>query len=280
MHALVDADILRYEIGFASEVGWKNGDLPPGEYVEEMLHNRLDRIIHGAGATSSTLFLSEGRTFRSDIATVKPYKGTRRHVKPWHFNNLTVYMRDVLGASIVTTIEADDAMAIMQTQVIKDKGLYRVIDGKADVLFSKETIICTRDNGLKQVPGWHYSWEMGAQPEFGPVLVTKEGGGLSLNKKRSEIKGTGLPFFYAQVLQGDTADNIPGLPGCGAVRTYELLKDGVYGGHPADIAYQEYYDHYGDECDERLLEQGQLCWMTRRLHPDGSPELWTIGQEE
>ena len=275
MHALIDADILRYEVGFASEVGWKNGDLPPFEYVEEMLHNRLDRIVHGAGATSSTLFLSEGPTFREAIATVKPYKGTRRHVKPWHFNNLTVYMRDVLGAEIVVAIEADDAMSVRQCTAIWNRSIYHENSGnKVD-----ETIICTRDKDLRQVPGWHYGWEMGAQPEFGPMLVTKEGGGLSLNKKRSEIKGTGLPFFYAQVLQGDTADNIPGLPGCGAVRTHDLLEDCTLGAM-LDMVKNEYEREYGSEWEEWLLEQGQLCWMSRRLNPDGSAVLWQIGMEE
>jgi len=143
----------------------------------------------------------------------------------------------------------------------------------------EETVICTRDKDLRQVPGWHYGWEMGAQPEFGPMLVTKEGGGLYLNKKRSEIKGTGLPFFYAQVLQGDRADDIPGLPGCGAVRTHDLLEDCALD-EMLDVVRIAYECEYGSEWEERLLEQGRLCFMTRRLHPDGSPVLWEIGMEE
>lgn len=264
MHALVDADILRYEVGFASEVGWKNGDIPPWEYVQEMLEMRLYRIMRGAGATTSTLFLTEGPTFRYDIATVKPYKGNRKAEKPWHYDNLTVYMRDVLGATIVTHIEADDAMSIIQV-------------AQNEFCGKPVTIICTRDKDLKQVPGWHYQWEMGAQGEWGPELVKKEGDGLTLNKKRSSVVGTGLPFFYSQVLQGDRADNIPGLPGCGAVKTYELLEDLE---DPASCVEDAYQDHYGDEWEERLLEQGQLCWMTRRLHTDGKPVLWELGVEE
>lgn len=267
MHALIDADILRYEVGFASEVGWKNGDFPPWEYTQEMLEMRLDRIMQGAGATNSTLFLTEGPTFRYDLATVKPYKGNREDHRPWHFDNLTVYMRDVLGAEVVAGIEADDAMAIEQTRVETEDAM------------AKRTIICTRDKDLRQVPGWHYGWEMGAQPEFGPVLVTQEGDGLALNSKRNAIVGTGLPFFYSQVLTGDRADNIPGLPGCGAVAAYAALVDNPNPEQTVIYMYEEYYGYHEDEWEERLLEQGRLCWMTRRLHPDGKPVLWEIGME-
>ncbi len=266
MHALIDADILRYEVGFAAEVGWKNGDIPPWQYVEEMLALRLERIMQGAGATTSTLFLTEGPTFRYDIATVKPYKGNRKEAKPWHFDNLTVYFRDVLGAVVVTDIEADDAMAIKQVDML-------------EVWKKPSTIICTRDKDLRQVPGWHYGWEMGNQPEFGPTFVEVDENNLELNEKRNAIKGTGLPFFYAQVLWGDRADNIPGLPGCGAVAVYNALH------HTSSydcmkIVKDMYRDYYGAGYAEQLLEQGQLCWMTRRLHPDGTPVLWELDMEE
>ncbi len=184
-------------------------------------------------------------------------------------------MRDVLGASIITEIEADDAMSINQTEVITERNGPLPWNG-----YNKETIICTRDKDLRQVPGWHYGWEMGAQPEYGPVLVDKEGDGLELNAKRTAVVGTGLPFFYSQVLQGDRADNIPGLPGCGAVSTYNCLKEGACEGDYLGMVSAHYHAHYGqDEWEERLLEQGQLCWMTRRLHPDGKPVLWEIGME-
>lgn len=268
MHALIDGDIIRYEVGFAAEVGWKNNDLPPWQYVEDMLLERIQRILHGAGATTYTLYVTEGKTFRYDIATVKPYKGNRKADKPWHFNNISVYLKDVLGAVVVRDIEADDAMAIEQT------GVEHLREGCPEVA---PTIICTRDKDLRQVPGWHYGWEMGAQPSFGPEFVLWDDANLELNDKRNAIKGTGLAFFYAQVLWGDRADNIPGLPGCGAVAAYEALKADNDGLYTVSNMYQE---HYGGEWEERLLEQGQLCWMSRRLHPDGKPVLWELDMTE
>ncbi len=259
MIPLLDADILRYEVGFGAETGWQTeGELPPWSYVEEMLHYRIDRICSDVSATEPpVLYITEGRTFRFDIAKRKPYKGTRKDHKPWHFNNLTVYMKDVLGCEVVTGIEADDQMVI-------------------DHLGDEETIICSRDKDLRQCPGPFYSWELGKQPSYGPLVITKEGT-IELSEDKKKIVGNGLAFFYAQLLWGDTADNIPGLPGCGPVATYDILHEGEGGLYEVGFAYEE---HYGADWEEELLEQGRLCWMTRRLNEDGSPVLWKIGMED
>ena len=47
-----------------------------------------------------------------------------------------------------------------------------------------------------------------------------------------------------------------------------------------ELVKEQYEDHYGADWEEELLEQGRLCWMTRRLHEDGSPVLWEIGMED
>lgn len=258
---LVDGDIIRYEIGFAAETGWRaiteNPEaIPPFDYVENLLNERLQIMMNEIGTKEPPIiFFTEGHTFRFDLATSRPYKGTRIEKKPWHYDNLTVYLRDVLRAQVVTHIEADDAISIMH------------------VNHPEETIICSRDKDLRQVPGWFYSWELGYQPAFGPVYIDKAGS-LSLSDDgKNKLTGTGLPFFYSQVLTGDRVDNIPGLPGCGPVAAYNMLKDrGV--DEQLDVVRTAYAD------DEYLLEQGRLCWMTRRLNEDGSPELWEIGMEE
>jgi hypothetical protein len=262
MKPLIDADILRYEIGFAAEQGWQTEEIPPWWYVEEFLLARIEEICERAGGTESyQLYLTGKGNFRDEIAVTKPYKGTRKDNKPWHFNNLTVYMRDVLDAIVVDGIEADDRMTI-------------------DHLASEgRTIICSRDKDLRQVPGMFYSWELGRQAEFGPVLIHTPGW-ISLSPDHKKIIGTGLPFFYSQLLTGDAVDNIPGLPKCGPVRAFEILsgRDG-----PPDMLKslcEAYNAHYGDVWEEKLLEQGRLLWMTRRLNEDGSPVLWEIGMTE
>lgn len=270
MKALVDADILRYELGFAAETGWRAikedpEAIPPFDYVEDMLLKRLEYIKTETKADSMELYLTSGPTFREQIATVKPYKGTRPDKKPWHYNNLSVYIRDVLPTKVIRHIEADDALAVEHTNSWEP------------------TVLCSRDKDLKQVPGMFYSWELGNQAAFGPVEISKVGS-LSLSDDNKKLTGTGFAFFCAQVLMGDPVDNIPGLPGCGPVATYEKLSFAndlkEEGGYLTEALCEAYIDKYGDESEERLLEQGRLCWMTRRLHGDGSPVLYEIGMTE
>lgn len=253
-----------YEIGFAAAIGWNKKtnttDIPPWEYVQEILEQRLNTILQACQVNDYTLYLTEGKTFRYDIAKKRPYKGTRKDNKPWHYNNLTVYMRDVLNAKICTYLEADDVMAIDH------------------VASNGQTILASRDKDTLQVPGMHYTWENGRQPSFGPELITKEGW-LKLNAKRDDLKGTGLSFFYAQVLMGDKVDNIGGLPNCGPVQAYELLanKSSEQQYENVCAAYQRYYP---ENWKEELLEQGKLTWLVRRLNQNGMPITWELEMTE
>lgn len=261
LQPLIDGDILRYEIGFGAETGWKaiKNDpeaIPPFYFVEEMLHMRLNNIKAMCNTDRQPeIFITEGRTFREDIAKLKPYKGTRKDSKPWHFRNLTAYLKGGLNATVVTGVEADDLMAIRHG---------------AD----PNTIICSRDKDLKQVPGWHYSWELGLQPSFGPELITNEGSlHINTEKKPPKLTGTGLLFFYSQLLTGDTVDNIPGLPGCGPVAAHKILTQEDERSLYERVA-DAYTEHYGNDAESAMLEQGRLCWIVRRFKDDGSPEVW------
>jgi 5'-3' exonuclease len=91
------------------------------------------------------------------------------------------------------------------------------------------------------------------------------------------LKATGLAAFYGQILTGDRVDNIPGLDKCGPVAAYNILS------HAKDMfsaVEDEYMEGVDGDYEDLLLEQGRLCWMTRKLHEDGSPVLWEIGMED
>ncbi len=271
MKALIDGDILRYEIGWGALTGWKaiteTEEVPPFDYVEKLLLQRIASIQEATNSDSYCLYLTEGHTFRYDIAKTKPYKGTRKENKPWHFDNLTAYMQGVLHCRTVTHIEADDALGI---EAIKDV---------------EHTIICTRDKDLRQIPVNVYSWELGRQAAFGPLLVSDPG---TLELIDGKLRGTGFAFFCAQMLMGDSVDNIPGVPKVGPVKAYEILTPTLemeVGNLVApsliecvDYAYLEYY---GDnDWEDRMLEQGQLLWVVRELNEDGSPVIWERGKIE
>lgn len=278
---LIDSDVLRYELGFSGE--FNETDEATGEtrhvirewdFVEELIVNKIKFIcgeveasepplLFLTGNSHSTRLLNDARRlkgeapielaapFRELVATVKPYKGTRKGEKPFHFDNITAYLVANYDCRISNGLEADDLMAIEQT-------------GR-----NGQTIICTRDKDLRMVPGWHYGWECGKQPSFGPELVDSKGW-LRLNEK-GDVKGAGLKFFFYQMLVGDTVDNIPGCPKIGEVKAYKLLNELTTKREHEEAVIEAYKSYYGDEYQERLEEQSKLLWMVRELRPDGSP---------
>lgn len=262
--ALIDGDIIRYEVGFGAETMAKSMDgpdaVPSWDMVDAFLEARISEILLSTKATSYQLYVTEGKTFRFALAKSRPYKGQRVEKKPWHFGNMTAHMANVLGAQVVQHVEADDQLAI-------------------DHLASGgTTVLCSRDKDLRQVPGLFYSWELGNQPSFGPRQIS-DLGDLTLKEGKSpKLTGTGYKFFCAQMLMGDPTDNIPGLPGYGPVAAYEYLND-IDNARDCAAAVATLYDMEGMD-DDYLLEQGRLCWITRRLNPDGTPVLWEKGMIE
>jgi 5'-3' exonuclease len=138
-----------------------------------------------------------------------------------------------------------------------------------------ETIICTRDKDLRSVDGWHYGWELGEQPSFGPFRVDGYGA-IHLSDDRKKITGYGLKFFLSQCLTGDRVDSIPGLPKCGPVAAFERLVDTNTYEEGRQAVLEAYSERYGDEDVYELEEQGRLLWMTRKLNEDGTPVLWDV----
>lgn len=257
MTPLIDADVLLYEVGFAVETGWQGEGRPSFDYAANTLDTRIENICEMVGATAPPILYLTGKTnFRNDIAKRQPYKD-RPSIKPWHYYNLKAYIKGKYAWIEEEGFEADDLMALEQTRR------------------PNETIICTRDKDLRQVPGWHYGWELGSQPQFGPLYV--EGfGEIALSDDRKKIEGWGEKFFYSQCLTGDRVDSVPGLDKCGAVGAFDILGHTNTPEEAFKAVLEAYRGIYGDAAEEELLEQGRLLWMTRELHPDGSPILWEL----
>jgi hypothetical protein len=258
MHPLIDGDILAYEIGFAAEAGWQQEGLPHFDYVADLLDMRITNICGAVEATQPpTLFLTGKSNFRDQIATRQPYK-MRNGVKPFHYYNIRAYLKGMYDWRLTEGLEADDLMALAQTG---------------------NTIICTRDKDLRAVSGWHYGWELGNQPSFGPENV-ETFGYLKLSSDRKSIKGTGMVFFYSQCITGDRVDSVLGLDGYGPVKAFEILNGCTDTLDAFNRVREAYRGLYGDRGDEYLLESGRLLWMTRELNEDGSPVLWEFPIEE
>lgn len=200
--------------------------------------------------------------FRDKVAVKKTYKGNRKTSRPLHYDNLVAYVRATREVITAEGCEADDLLAVWQV--------------KAAPL---TTIICSRDKDLKIVAGMHFGWACGYQPQYGPAQVT-EIGEISLNARRTEIKGSGLKFFYSQILTGDKTDNYPGLPRCGAVKAFDALGECNDEGEMFEAVRGLYRASY-TTCEEEeqglkehlwhreMNEQAQLAWMVCELDEEG-----------
>ena len=189
--------------------------------------------------------------FRDDVAKKKVYKGNRKSSRPLHYDNLVAYVcatRDVICAE---GCEADDLLAVEQY--------------KSEPL---TTVICSRDKDLKIIPGMHYGWACGLQKPF-PFGEVKVNGHINILGGK-KIEGTGLKFFYSQVLTGDVTDNYPGLPRCGAVKTFKALDECNDEVEMFNAVRELYRASYGDEdWHAEMNEQAQLAWMVCEQEEDG-----------
>lgn len=160
--------------------------------AEADLRQRVTQLVLAAeGATghriTPELYISGTGNFRERLGARPKYKGNRATSKPPQFLS---YLRDWAAYAYKATpahgAEADDFVSIAQNS-------------------SDDTVIWSPDKDLLQVPGRHLDVEAG-------VLRTV-----------SEISA--LRSIYVQVLAGDTADNIPGVPGIGMVRAMSRVQE-------------------------------------------------------
>lgn len=263
MTPLIDADIILYEIGFASQVKIDGDILPDSvEDVNQRVDNKIKEICATVYATEPpVLYLTGKGNFRYEVAKAREYKGNRKQIKPFHYNYIKAYLQARWGAIVVDGMEADDALAIHQTSRLKEK----------------DTIICSRDKDLKQVEGFHYTWECGKQGSWGPAWVS-ELGNLSLPSPK-KLVGTGAMFFYSQLLTGDSTDTYDGLPGCGPIGAFKTL-DGLASVRDCfQATLQAYEEKFQEDARERMNEQAQLAWMIRELDEDGKIIFWRMLDE-
>lgn len=220
----------------ANDLSVNNGDVvisSPITLRDESvaIHNMrsmVASICAAVGATDSEVYLTGTGNFREKVATLKPYKGQRAAPKPHHYQAVRDWMV-ADGAIIVDGMEADDMMAIRQMECP-----------------SGSSTICTVDKDLYMVPGPHYNWKTQQY-----VDVSDD---------------DAMRFFYVQLVEGDSIDNIPGAFHILGKRCTQELKQQAYDGG-ASFLLDLYKDHLAE-----LDEIGKLLWMKRTRDDDWSVE--------
>jgi len=237
-----------YDIGYAAQP--KDGELMSFDWCMSIIDRRVKEITDNLCCTEYYGYLTGKGNFRDELAKADVYKGNRSSPKPHWFQHIRTYLQMQHKATVVNGMEADDAIAIDMT--------------------ADQSVICvSRDKDLRQVQGWHYGYSVGKQPEY-PLQYVDFIGDLQLPTPRKVI-GTGIKFFWSQVLTGDATDNYKGLRKFGPVGAYELLKDVVDPDEMYDLVLGKYLEFDPENGFNKFREQCQLAWMVRKLNADGSP---------
>ena len=143
--AIIDADIICYRVGFASE------DVSEEVCLARVTHLVNEIVYQDLKCDDYKAYITGKGNYRNELAVTEPYKGNRKDAKrPQHYDAIRKHLQR-LGAELVEGSEADDAVA---TEATKTGGW-----------------IVSIDKDLDQVAGWHYNFVK--QEEY---YVTEEEG--------------------------------------------------------------------------------------------------------
>ena len=255
LHA--DADFLAYQ----SASKWETEDY---QEVCLDLDNRIEDLRKLACAEIIVLHLTMGdKGGRGEIARLKKYQGNRkkneclRHRVDLLRTRMAQMWQKGISPFPQYDQEADDSLC---------QAMHTAVGGQ-DVMWSK-------DKDLKMVGGYHLQ-------DNGDLVMYPWGYGeawLDKSQATAKIDGMGRAFFWHQLLQGDSADNITGVPGIGAVKAVSMLKEANTDLEAFKIVSKAYLHHYGaskftlqcwdgkqeiKEPLDMMVEQARLLWMRR-----------------
>ncbi len=214
------------------------------------LLSRLDTAKRACGATKVMVHLSDARSTKGErflIATTKPYQGQRNSGrKPDNWQHLREFMEgyegDKFDKKLWLNREADDGMAYVCT---------------ASAALGRMHAVLTADKDMRMFPGYHVVWttfQIVEVPYYAFDVIGGEG------------KQYGHKWFWLQMLMGDTADNIPGLPRVGEVAAGTALKGVTNNNDAYQIVKTMYAQKMGAGWARYFVEMAMLLWMRTDRH--------------
>lgn len=278
MRLLLDSDVLAYKAAFATEktkylveftaagqgtacfddaksakaadgILWSRKDVKPAAEAIETLDAMVSDICRQLeGSASDVVMILTGvGNFRHKIATRADYKGNRFGERPKNYNAVREHMIDKWKAIVTSGEEADDRLGIEMTR-------------------DPNSVCCSIDKDLRQLPGWHYDFTTGEL-----VLIDQRMADLS---------------FYAQVLSGDDVDNVPGLKGIGKVKAKSALAECTSALECWNVCLEMYFVQFnGKKGFKYALEAARLLHVRRKPKQIWSSKLadsqpWDISLED
>lgn len=202
------------------------------DFALQIVEHTLDAIVENAKPASLKLFLSGRDNFRYAVAKTTPYKGSREFTqKPKYLRKIREHLINAFGAELTDGYEADDAIGIASTEL------------------GARSFIATIDKDMDQLPGWHYDWVKDRV--------------YRVSRKDADFN------LYAQVLSGDSTDDVPGLPGIGPVKARKLLEGATSSADLLRRVWDKYRTSGSGSDTERdrwdyFIEQLRLVYVLRQ----------------
>ena len=273
MHCLLDADSIVFRCGFAvehkkhkffikgeehlgpfqvyeykKEIPKEFKDDPELSYEEEvsveplqnalhLVRQEIEGIISATDATSYQVYIKGKGNFREALSVTRVYKGNRDVThRPKYEEEIRQYLKEHWGAEEVDGMEVDDKCSIEQEA-------HYVCEEDSAGEGICATIIASIDKDMNQVPGWHYNFKTKEKYWVDEARATKN--------------------FYLQLLTGDAADNIQGIPKVGPVTAASILE-GCTNSKDMYLRCKEAYQrYYGEQADKVLTEMANLVYLLR-----------------
>jgi 5'-3' exonuclease len=227
--ALVDGDIVAFRCAATCE-----GE--PQEIAEVRTEEMMRRIMHETNALNYKCFLTGKDNFRKKI--YPEYKANRKDKpKPKWLGACREYLSKQWNAQTIHGREADDELGIEQT------------------VHELNSVICTIDKDLLQIPGYHYNFVTGESRFVSPY--------------------DGLRFFYCQIIEGDQSDNIPAFDGKFRNKRPQFIQkivDPVYEMTDAHEMYKYVCQVWGDD-KESVHRYAQCLWILRKENAYWEPPV-------
>jgi len=207
---------------------------------------KIDAFLRASGAGQQIILLTASgsdKGGRYAVASVKPYQGNRTaSKKPANWYALRDMLeRGEFGKVVIDADrEADDRF------------------GEAGHADPENSVHATQDKDMRMVPGYHLDWKTHRMFYLAPGVYDATFNDLQY----------GLKWFWMQMLHGDTADFIPGLPKaygklCGPATAEKMLAATTCNEEAFAVVSAAYISHWAEDWKVNLLEQAVLLWMRR-----------------
>lgn len=240
----VDGDYLAY---FAAG----GGEMPMNASRSVSL-NRMLAVKELTGAEKVILHLTGSGSTKGErflIAETQRYQGQRdKGKRPKNWEGVRKYLEGVdfsitpyrfIERIVWMDREADDGFAVAALTSLDPV---------------KDVVLHYSDKDMRMLPGTHLTWD------YETVRVPKD----SWEVLDSQGRVYGHKWFWMQMVMGDAADHIPGIPGLGEQAAQARLADVFRNDEARAVVFSSYVQHYGqDLAADKFVESAALLWLRK-----------------